>query len=187
MKLKHKIGILVAGVVATATILVSQGGKAGPADLYPSPVHTPGVVNIAVTQATIGQTICVKGWTATIRPPASYTTSLKAQQLPIAAGKLSDYEEDHFISLELGGNPTSIENLWPEPYVSSVAGVGARTKDQVEDYLHRQVCSGAMTLAEAQKEITSDWYSVYVHTLQKQALGSIINSTSTISDPDDEQ
>lgn len=39
-------------------------------------------------------------------------------------------------------------------------------KTEVEDYLHHQVCSGALPLAEAQREIASDWYAVYkrIHT-----------------------
>lgn len=39
----------------------------------PDPQLTPGVTNPDVTQATIDKTICVPGWTKTIRPPASYT------------------------------------------------------------------------------------------------------------------
>jgi hypothetical protein len=31
----------------------------------------------------------------------------------------------------------------------------------VEDYLHKQVCSGEMTLAEARRAITTDWASVW--------------------------
>ena len=38
---------------------------------------------------------------------------------------------------------------------------GARYKDRVERYLNRQVCSGQMTLAEAQEAIRADWYRVY--------------------------
>ena len=34
---------------------------------------------------------------------------------------MSDYQEDHLISLELGGNPTDPRNLWPEPYPRAVA------------------------------------------------------------------
>jgi hypothetical protein len=45
------------------------------------PTHTPGARYYKVTQATIGKTVCVKGWTATIRPPASYTSALKRTQL----------------------------------------------------------------------------------------------------------
>jgi hypothetical protein len=41
----------------------------------------PGALNPAVTQATIHSTICVPSWTATIRPPATYTNRLKRRQL----------------------------------------------------------------------------------------------------------
>jgi hypothetical protein len=67
------------------------------------------------------------------------------------------FEVDHFIPLELGGDNT-IENLWAEP---ASPKPGFHEKDHVEDYLHKQVCSGAMTLEEAQKAITTDWLSVW--------------------------
>jgi hypothetical protein len=119
---------------------------------------TPGVVNSAVTQADIYSTICVSGYTKTIRPPASYTDKLKREQI-MEYGYIdtntSDYEEDHFISLELGGNPTDPKNLWPEPHAST------NEKDKVENYLHKQVCAGSLTLSQAQKEISTNWYEVY--------------------------
>ncbi len=31
----------------------------------------------------------------------------------------------------------------------------------VEDYLHKQVCAGALSLAEAQQAIATDWVVVY--------------------------
>ena len=75
----------------------------------PDPLLTPGTLNPAVTQDNIHATICVSGWTATIRPPASYTNALKKTQI-VQYGyvdtALASYEEDHLISLELGGNPT---------------------------------------------------------------------------------
>jgi hypothetical protein len=76
-----------------------------------------------------------------------------------------DYEEDHLIPLELGGSPTDPRNLWPEPFESSIPDGGARFKDKVENYLHLQVCNGSLTLGEAQKEITEDWYRVYTTSL----------------------
>ena len=123
---------------------------------------TPGAINPAVTQANIQKTICVSGYTATIRPPASYTTKLKKTQLAgdykaFTDKDLASYEEDHLISLEIGGNPTDPKNLWPEPY----AGTGARFKDQVENKLHDFVCAGKMPLAQAQKEIATNWYTAY--------------------------
>src|SRR6266516_3407514 len=81
------------------------------------PTHTPGARYSKVTQATISKTICVKGWTATIRPPASYTNALKRAQLAqcnYAAQTPTPYEEDHVISMEVGGAPRKKRNLWPE-------------------------------------------------------------------------
>jgi hypothetical protein len=120
----------------------------------------PGAVNPAVTQANIGETICVSGWTKTIRPTASYTTALKKRQMAAAnlPGSTKAYEEDHLISLELGGNPTDPNNLWPQPWNGQW---NAHQKDQIENKLKRMVCSGEMTLDEAQTEISSDWIAAY--------------------------
>ncbi len=70
----------------------------------------------------------------------------------------SNYELDHFIPLELGGSPDSVLNLFPEPYANPM---GAREKDKVENYLHKQVCDGAITLQTAQQEIQTNWVEVY--------------------------
>jgi hypothetical protein len=53
--------------------------------VLPDPTITPGVLNPNVRQATIGKTICKSGWTATIRPPVSYTNALKIQQMPLSS------------------------------------------------------------------------------------------------------
>ena len=138
------------------------GAKAGPAELYPDAALTPGFANPDITQANIGETICNPAWsTKSVRPPSSYTTRLKREQMQQLGlpGGTGDYEEDHFISLELGGHPTDPRNLWPEPYNPKP---GARQKDVVENYLHQQVCAGAMTLVQAQRAIASDWYKVYL-------------------------
>ncbi|MEU0822991.1 hypothetical protein, partial [Streptomyces mirabilis] len=80
---------------------------------------TPGSYNPNVTQSNIGSTICVSGWTATVRPPTSYTNPLKAQGIidyGYSDTNMSDYEEDHLVPLELGGAPRDPGNLWPEPH-----------------------------------------------------------------------
>jgi hypothetical protein len=61
------------------------------------------------------------------------------------AGGPTDYQEDHFISLELGGAPNDPKNLWPErrPRADQV--------DAVENDLNAQVCSGGLSLADAQR------------------------------------
>jgi len=56
------------------------------------------MLNPAVTQQTIGSTICVSGYTKTIRPPPSYTTSLKVAQIASYGDSdtnTANYEEDH--------------------------------------------------------------------------------------------
>lgn len=123
----------------------------------PDAKTTPGVTNPAVTQANIKRTICKAGWTKTIRPTVSYTNKLKLSQMAELGlkGKPGDYEEDHKISLEVGGNPTDPRNLWPEPWPE------ARLKDVVETALKRQVCSGQIALAEAQKILATDWTAEY--------------------------
>jgi hypothetical protein len=67
-------------------------------------------------------------------------------------------EVDHLISLELGG-ADEVENLWPQPYKPAP---GAHEKDAVENWLHAQVCAGSMTLGDAQAQIATDWYAVYL-------------------------
>ena len=42
---------------------------------------TPGALNASITQENIQSTICVKGYTKPIRPPANYTNKLKKKHL----------------------------------------------------------------------------------------------------------
>lgn len=133
----------------------------------PDPTLTPGALNPSVTQANIHSTICLSGWTATIRPPSSYTNKLKAQQI-VQYGYTDtssrSYEEDHLISLQLGGAPTDWRNLWPQPYTISLQNgqpAGARTKDVFETALKKKVCAGTMTLVEAQRRIGFHWVHAY--------------------------
>jgi hypothetical protein len=110
------------------------------------PVRTPGVLNPDVTEANIRATICKRGWTRTVRPPVEYTNALKRRQMHAyrELGPASAYQEDHLISLELGGDPTDPRNLWPEPYPR------AATVDAIENELNAKVCNGTLTLADAQ-------------------------------------
>ncbi|GDY32217.1 hypothetical protein [Gandjariella thermophila] len=122
---------------------------------------TPGSFNPDVTQDTINHTICVSGWTSTVRPPASYTTSLKEQQKPLygeAGVPNSELEEDHLVPLELGGAPRDPRNLWPEPRAEvATSGQAAEDKDKEENALKKAVCAGSMTLAAARQKILADW------------------------------
>jgi hypothetical protein len=151
----------------------------------PDPALTPGALNPAVTQATIGSTICVSGWTATIRPSSSFTTALKIKQIVqygYSDTKTASYEEDHLIPLELGGAPADPRNLWPEPYTITLAdgrSTGARTKDGFETKLKSQVCAGTITLAQAQGDIGDHW----VHAFYGISLVSSPTNPATTAAP----
>ena len=132
-------------VVAVVVLFAHGHGHSAPSILA-DPVRTPGVLNPDVTQANIRSTICRHGWTRTVRPPTDYTNALKRKQMRVyhEHGPPSAFQEDHLISLELGGDPTDPRNLWPEPYPRASA------VDRIENELNAQVCSGALSLWEAQ-------------------------------------
>lgn len=146
------------------------------ASAVPDAHLTPGATNPNITQATIAQTICNPHWsTKSIRPSTRYTRKIKRMvmnQYRYTDGDPRDYELDHLISLELGGNPTDVRNLWPEPWTIDILGedFGAHTKDKVENYLHKEVCAGDITLVEAQHEIATNWIAVYKHMEDSDAV-----------------
>ena len=119
----------------------------------PDATCTPGAANVNVTQDNIQQTICSSGYTKTIRPTAAFTNNLKAEQMSQYGytDSIRAHEEDHLISLELGGSPDDPKNLWPEPHAAP------NPKDKVENYLHAAVCSGRISLHDAQARIATNW------------------------------
>lgn len=149
--------------ISTSTAAARLGADASARGALPIPSRTPGALDATVTPADIRATICVVGWTATVRPPESYTEPLKIRQLDTGYAfrgdqRLGDYEEDHLVPLELGGSPRSVRNLWPEPYHLAA---GARVKDRVEDRLHALVCDGRVPLRTAQHAMATDWETAY--------------------------
>jgi len=114
-------------------------------------------------QRTIGETICTRGWTRMVRPPVQYTEELKRQQIRTFGyhdRRLSQYEEDHLIPLELGAAPADPRNLWPEPRTSP-DDWGADRKDELEFALNQLVCAVRLPLREAQRAIATDWIAAY--------------------------
>ena len=132
-------------------------------DGLPDPVCTPGAIDPRITQQNIARTICVPGYSQSVRPPLAVTRRLKRERMAAygLTGSPSAYELDHAIPLALGGCPDCLANLWPEPWSGPH---NAHDKDRVENELHRLVCSGRMSLAEAQRRIAADW----LHALNDQ-------------------
>lgn len=126
----------------------------------PDPGCTPGAASSAVSQSNIHSTICITGYTASVRAPESETSRVKTAAMRSynqpTPGRTTT-ELDHQVPLELGGS-NDIKNLWPEP--SDISNGGYRnTKDSVERALNRAVCAAhpRVTLVQAQNAINDDW------------------------------
>ncbi len=119
----------------------------------PDSACTPGAI---IPDATKDK-ICVPGYSQNVRDVPNAEKDQVYAEYGITRHTPGEYEVDHLISLELGGS-NEIANLWPEP---AEPRPGFHEKDKVENYLHDQVCSGAISLQQAQSKIATDWLSVY--------------------------
>jgi hypothetical protein len=146
---------------STSTLTAATGGFLGQRTKtsgcvaqgsLPDPACTPGAV-----LTTDSRVVCVSGYASKTRDVTTSTKNKTYAEYGITSHKAGEYEVDHLVSLELGGS-NDIANLWPE---AANANPGFHEKDKVENYLHGLVCSGAMTLQQAQYEIATDWVSIY--------------------------
>lgn len=143
----------------------ATGSRAGDAQIYPRADLTPGAPDPRVTQDNIAENICNPKWsTKTVRPPASVTNKIKRQTMKSYGftDSPAHYELDHLLSLQIGGCPDCLENLWPQAYGdqshpmtqneraawnrehsdSSDVLAGALEKDLVENHIHDEICFG---------------------------------------------
>lgn len=118
------------------------------------------VLNPDVRPETIDQTICVAGYTASVRPSTSYTTGVKVKLLRDlgADADAPKYELDHIIPLSVGGHPRNLKNLMLQPWDGDE---GAKRKDRLEKRLQQLVCSKQLGLRDAQAAIYGDWRGAY--------------------------
>jgi hypothetical protein len=155
----------------TPTPAPSPAGPCKPdAGPLPDPSCTPGAVLPTVDDdAATGyaNTLCKPRWTATIRPPTSYTNTVKAWELNgdrtgkrrLAVAKYADadpgdlpeitygpyagdvpYVLDHVVPLSLGGHPSAVTNLFLMP------ADAAKEKDAKEGTAHDWVCAAPKEL-----------------------------------------
>lgn len=118
-------------------------------------------INYYVTQQNISQTICKSGWTGQVRPAVSYTDKIKFASIKMLHISLpaKTFELDHEVPLEVGGHPYHKENL----KLQSWTGVdNAHMKDEVENYVKREVCSHKVTLTQGQSVFLEHrWQPIY--------------------------
>jgi hypothetical protein len=128
---------VVSAIAAAVMLLAAWSGCAV------NPAFTPGATNPAVTQATIGATICRPGYTKTVRNVSTHVKHEVYVEYGIAEAARRRYVIDHLIPLEVGGG-NDITNLWPELKADAAA------KDVLEGQMHTAVCAGRVSLADAQ-------------------------------------
>ena len=139
------------------------------AEELPRRAITPSAINTQVNQRNIETTVCLKGWTKTMRPPASFTNGIKHikfRQYGIAESELDNFELDHLVPLSIGGATEDPRNLWPQPRFGNWT---AADKDTLEKSLHRQVCDGKIPLVEAQRAVMTDWIAAYKTYMSERA------------------
>ena len=114
---------------------------------------TPGAWNLPATPL---QILCTPGYAATTRHVSRSLniTVYREYAIDPATVASGDHEIDHVVPLELDGS-NAIQNLWPQDCQS------AHRKDALENALRRLVCAGALSLAEAQTAIATDWPAAY--------------------------
>jgi hypothetical protein len=134
---------------ALASLILTGCAGAFPLQSNPWPAKPdPKLTSGAILNVTAAQ-VCVPGYASKVRnvPTAEAKRVFAAYHVPYS--QRGKGELDHLISLELGGS-NAPENLWPE------YGPRPNPKDARENELHALVCSGQMTLADAQAAIV-DW------------------------------
>jgi hypothetical protein len=119
----------------------------------PDSACTPGDIIASATKSVI----CKSGYSSSVRNVPDSEKQQDYAEYGITHHSTGQYEVDHLVSLELGGS-NDISNLWPE---LASPTPGFHQKDAVENYLHSQVCSGAISLQQAQVEIATNWLAVY--------------------------
>lgn len=114
-----------------------------------------------VTQSTIVETICVPGYVDRVLP--SFETQMRQKekllkQRGIDASFASEYALDHRMPVLLGSLPNAPANLDLRRWEGRA---GQRRKERLAVYLKRCVCTGDMTLKDAQSTMSGDWPNRY--------------------------
>lgn len=138
-------------LVALALTLLAHAAHADD-PVLPDPRVTPGAV--ATEDPTL---VCQRGYARAMR----HTSGRLKRQIYREYGinpRRGHYEVDHLVSLELGGADVAA-NLWPQSF--DTEPWNAHVKDQLENFLHAEVCAGRMPLRQAQAEIAQDWIGTY--------------------------
>jgi hypothetical protein len=104
--------------------------------------------------------VCRSGYSKGVRHVTTFTKNAVYASYGVLSHTAGEYEVDHLVPLELGGS-NAIENLWPEP-ADTDNGEDFHTKDRLENFLHKRVCSGRMSLRAAQRAMKTNWITAAI-------------------------
>lgn len=161
MRLHQPLIIAILGLLAACGSPPTVPDSTAPAALGTLRTVPDEALNADVRQDTIQKTICVAGYTASVRPSTTYTNGVKLKLLreqALPASVAIDFELDHRIPLALGGHPRNLKNLMLQPWEGKD---GAKVKDRLERRLQKLVCAGQLLLDEARRAIYVDWPAAY--------------------------
>ncbi len=169
------------GTFCSLVICCSQAKAAALGGELPNPAFTPCANDPAVVRIVTKEELCSTK-TSTIRNVTATEKKLVFMEYGLPYNDKSvcakGYEVDHCCSLELGCN-NDIHNLWPQSYCGQILGFDANgdpildkwnatTKDKLENELHREICSGRITIQAAQKCISTNWIECYKETFREE-------------------
>ena len=159
--MKHRILIIFSVILLASNVIVSpssagQTKKQLPATeaapILPDPRLTPGA--ILTTDRSV---VCRQGYSKTAR-----RAGVDLKQTVYARYRLSKkgghYEMDHLVPFSIGGADV-VENLWPQSH--DTQPWNADVKDRLEWKLLSLVCRGELPMAQAQREIATNWIEAY--------------------------
>ena len=162
----YSLHVLAAPVLALLAVpvlaVLAAPDAAAVQDTIPDHERTPGAINPGVTQDNLQETVCAAGWIDGIAPPQANLEKLKAKQLKQLhlKGPVKNYHEDQLVPLCAGGHPTDPRNLWPQRIEGDW---NYKVKDQLETAVCKALCSGDLTLEQAQSMfLEPDWTKVFL-------------------------
>ncbi len=137
----------VAGASGGAHVRLSHGEPLNDRRISPGAVFPVGVSRI-----------CQPGYATSVRDVPESEKRHVYDEYGIVSHSPGQYEIDHVIPLELGGD-NSIKNLWPQ--LNDHPRGYLNSKDVLENRLHVLVCAGRVALIGAQRAIASNWVSEF--------------------------
>lgn len=151
---------------------VSRDTSAEAAGIPPTALPQPNLTPGAIRRVSLADVCRMPEETVGAVPVALQREVLREYRLQDV--RLADYELDYLITPDLGGAADDVRNLWPEPHYS--VEWNSYVKDDLENYLHQQVCARKIALPVAQHALATDWiaaYKKYFHTNTPLAEGQL--------------